>query len=55
VAWQADLAAAVPLTRLRAEPALAGMSLLRRGSRLSVTPVTEEAFTRVCAMGTAVK
>jgi predicted RNA-binding protein with PUA-like domain len=55
VAWQADLAAAVPLTRLRAEPALAGMWLLRRGSRLSVTPVTEEAFTRVCAMGTAVK
>jgi predicted RNA-binding protein with PUA-like domain len=30
----------VPLAELRAEPALAGMVLLRRGSRLSVQPVT---------------
>ncbi|MBM4197252.1 MAG: EVE domain-containing protein [Gammaproteobacteria bacterium] len=30
----------VPLERLRAERALAGMQLLRRGNRLSVMPVT---------------
>ena len=30
----------VPLSRLRETPALAGMMILRRGNRLSVTPVT---------------
>jgi len=31
----------IPLARLREIPALAGMELLRKGSRLSVQPVTE--------------
>ncbi|MBM4003190.1 MAG: EVE domain-containing protein [Planctomycetes bacterium] len=40
---------AEPLTliQLRSEPALAGMELLRRGSRLSVQPVTTEEFRRI--------
>jgi len=37
----------VPLPVLRADPALEGMELLRRGSRLSVQPVTERQFERV--------
>jgi predicted RNA-binding protein with PUA-like domain len=43
----------VPLEVLRATPALAGMELLRRGSRLSVQPVREPEFTAVCALGRA--
>jgi len=46
-----------PLTRdeLRAHPLLAGMALLRRGSRLSVQPVTAEEWRVVLALagGTA--
>ena len=34
----------VPLEELRGVKALAGMELLRRGSRLSVTPVTPAEF-----------
>ncbi|HWV39740.1 MAG TPA: EVE domain-containing protein [Vulgatibacter sp.] len=37
----------VPLSVLRADPALEGMELLRRGSRLSVQPVTERQYDRV--------
>ena len=40
----------VPLAALRAEPALAGMELLRRGSRLSVQPVTRAEFAAVRAL-----
>ncbi|WP_165248443.1 EVE domain-containing protein [Paludisphaera soli] len=32
----------IPLARLREVPALAGMELLRKGSRLSVQPVTDD-------------
>jgi predicted RNA-binding protein with PUA-like domain len=32
----------VPLSELRAHPDLAGMQILQRGSRLSITPVTRE-------------
>ena len=41
----------VTLDALRANPALAGMELLRRGSRLSVHPVTRAEFEVVRAMG----
>ena len=41
----------VPLDELRATPALAGMELLRRGSRLSVQPVTREEVAEVRALG----
>jgi len=37
----------VTLAQLRADPALAGMELLRRGSRLSVQPVSAEEFRQV--------
>jgi predicted RNA-binding protein with PUA-like domain len=40
----------VPLGELRATPALAGMELLRRGSRLSVQPVTPAQFRTVLAL-----
>ena len=46
-------AALVPLDELRATPALSGMELLRRGSRLSVHPVSAEHFALVRAMGGA--
>lgn len=38
------------LDRLRREPALAGMELLRRGSRLSVQPVRPAEWARVMAL-----
>ena len=40
----------LPLARLRATPALAGMALLQRGSRLSITPVTPEEWRTVLAL-----
>lgn len=40
----------LPLARLRATPALAGMVLLQRGSRLSITPVTPEEWRTVLAL-----
>ena len=48
-------AALVPLERLRATPALAGMELLRRGSRLSVQPVAPDEFAVVVALGRAAR
>jgi predicted RNA-binding protein with PUA-like domain len=41
----------VTLAMLRAEPALAEMVVLRRGNRLSVTPVTAAEFAAVQALG----
>ncbi|GFK94598.1 hypothetical protein NNJEOMEG_02445 [Fundidesulfovibrio magnetotacticus] len=41
----------VPLAAMRLVPDLAGMELLRRGSRLSVMPVTPRDFELVRAMG----
>lgn len=40
----------VTIAAMRAEPALAGMEILRKGSRLSVTPVTDEEFRTVLRM-----
>ena len=45
------LARALTLDDLRAEPALAGMELLRKGSRLSVQPVTAEEWRVVTRLG----
>ena len=42
----------VPLPALRATPALGNMVLLRKGSRLSVQPVTPEEWKTIVAMGT---
>ena len=41
----------VPLAAMRVVPALSGMELLRKGSRLSVLPVTRAEFETICAMG----
>ena len=45
------LATFVPLDALKAEPALSGMMVTRRGARLSVQPVSPEHFARVLRMG----
>jgi predicted RNA-binding protein with PUA-like domain len=41
----------VELARMRAEPALADMMLLKRGMRLSVQPVTKAEYTKIVAIG----
>ncbi|HEX8114147.1 MAG TPA: EVE domain-containing protein [Kofleriaceae bacterium] len=41
----------VTMDRIRDEPALADMLLLRRGMRLSVQPVTEAEYERIVALG----
>jgi predicted RNA-binding protein with PUA-like domain len=43
----------VPLDELRQVTALAGMELLRRGSRLSVTPVTAAEFRTIVKLATS--
>lgn len=43
----------VPIDELRAQPALEGMELLRRGSRLSVQPVTAAEFRTIVALAAA--
>lgn len=40
----------VPLEALKAEPALEGIAVTQRGSRLSITPVSEEHFEKICEM-----
>jgi predicted RNA-binding protein with PUA-like domain len=51
IAFDRKLARPVTLPELRAEPALADMVLLRRGSRLSVQPVTPAEWKKVLALG----
>jgi predicted RNA-binding protein with PUA-like domain len=51
VAWEADLPNFVPLTALHAQPRLAGMIVLRRGNRLSITPVDKRDFDLIRKMG----
>lgn len=41
----------VPLEELKSEPRLEGMEVTRKGSRLSVSPVSAEHFARVVEMG----
>ncbi len=40
----------ISLSELKAEPALEGMVLLKKGSRLSVQPVTEQQWAHILAM-----
>jgi len=47
VAWEKDLAHAVSLLSLRGSPALSDMAILRKGNRLSITPVTATEFKAV--------
>ncbi len=44
----------IPLDELKADPALAGMLVTQKGTRLSVTPVTREHFEHVRAMAQGV-
>ena len=47
----ARCARTVSLSDLKAQPALAGMAVVQRGSRLSVTPVTPDEWALVLALG----
>lgn len=51
VAWEADFPRFVTLDELRAEPRLADLLVLRRGNRLSITPVSKDHFRLICEMG----
>jgi predicted RNA-binding protein with PUA-like domain len=51
VKWEADFAEFVTLERLRSDPALADMLILRRGNRLSITPVEKAHWERICRLG----
>jgi predicted RNA-binding protein with PUA-like domain len=51
IAFDRKLGRPVTLPELRGEPSLADMVLLRRGSRLSVQPVTPAEWKRIVAMG----
>ncbi len=51
VAFEARLPVFVPLEQLKADPALEGMLVIRRGMRLSVQPVERVHFRHICALG----
>jgi predicted RNA-binding protein with PUA-like domain len=51
VTWEADFKDFVTLTALRDEPRLTDLITLRRGNRLSVTPVEKKHFDLICKMG----
>lgn len=51
VAWHEDFKRFVPLKELREQPELADMLILRKGNRLSVTPVAPEHFQIVRELG----
>ena len=51
VAWKADFTRFVPLTELREHPKLADLLILRRGNRLSITPVERAHFEIICKLG----
>jgi predicted RNA-binding protein with PUA-like domain len=50
VAFEAEMPRFVPLAELRAQPELAYMVLLRKGSRLSVQPVTSDEWEAILAL-----
>jgi len=51
VGFVARFARTIPLDELKADPALAGMLVTQKGTRLSVTPVTREHFEHLRAQG----
>jgi predicted RNA-binding protein with PUA-like domain len=53
VGFVEKFAAPVSLAELKAEPALEGMEVTKKGSRLSVHPVSEAHFRKVVEMGRA--
>lgn len=50
IAFVEKLPRVVPLDELKANPALVGLEVTRKGSRLSVTPVSPEHFALIRAM-----
>ena len=46
----AKFAEEIPLQKLKEEPALEGMVVLQKGTRLSITPVDPKHFKQVCKM-----
>lgn len=53
VKWEADFKSFVTLDMLRADPKLADLLMLRRGNRLSITPVEAGHFKHICKLGGA--
>jgi predicted RNA-binding protein with PUA-like domain len=53
VAWEKDLKHPVSLDRLRQTEALADMAILRRGNRLSITPITAAEFKTILKLSQA--
>lgn len=51
VTWKADFKHFISLPQLKEEPGLEDMLILRRGNRLSITPVSEEHFDLICQLG----
>jgi predicted RNA-binding protein with PUA-like domain len=51
VTWEADFPIFVSLEQMKADPRLVEILILRRGNRLSITPVEPRHFERICAMG----
>ncbi len=47
----AELPKEVSLATMKEDPRLEGMLILRRGNRLSITPVEGKHFRRVCKLG----
>jgi predicted RNA-binding protein with PUA-like domain len=50
VTFHADCPKFVHLAQLRDDPKLAELLILRRGNRLSITPVEATHFKRICAL-----
>jgi predicted RNA-binding protein with PUA-like domain len=51
VEWAGDFRKFVSLEMLRADPRLGDLLILRKGNRLSITPLTAQEFRRICRMG----
>ena len=51
VTWEADFTSPVTLEKLRHEVSLSDLIVLRRGNRLSITPVEAAHFERICKLG----
>lgn len=51
VAFRAEFARFVPLSELKEHPELAELLILRRGNRLSITPMEQTEFSFICRLG----
>jgi predicted RNA-binding protein with PUA-like domain len=51
VTWAADFPSFVSLEQMKQDPELDGMLILRRGNRLSITPVDAAHFEHICQLG----